>query len=210
MKWHVEKTVELRPTDGLSGLPALLLLVLLAPLLLAVALLVLMGLAMAGIYHAVDKWRGQKESRPAAEPTAPAAPVRLLDTPTLVLELLDEAHITPGSASDELSEAWAEALAYQDSDGLSIVQSRPALPGLEGQLVTGFVYPWRHGLLLQLLEAAAGGPAATSFLVFVDPAAQTWEKVDEVGFFQLYRLPDSPVDVIEGWNQQLGKIKLRL
>lgn len=207
MNWNVEKEFEAHsPDGGVSGLPAMVLMVLLVPLLLAFAALVGVALAVAGVYRLGRRWWGQEEPVPEPEPPAP---VRVLDTPGLVVDLIDWDAAALSPDLQALLDAWAEVVAEEHELG-SVVVTTPELPGLHGQLVAAFSHRWGSGLLLQLLEPAAGEPPVTSSLVFVDPAGPSWEKVTDVGAFQLYLPQDGPENQLEGWNQEVGKLTLRL
>ncbi|GAB3833812.1 hypothetical protein [Hymenobacter jeollabukensis] len=181
-------------------------LVLISPLLLLLMAVVALGLGVASLCYVLHRWwRGPRPAEPA--PSAPPSPVRVLDTPRLVIELTDEAALAFSAEQEQLSDDWADS---GDPNSLSLATTYPPLPGLHGRLVTGFCQPWHGGLLLQVVEPAAGEPAVTSVLGWADPATQTWQPLAEAGAFPLFHPEEASDNVIEGWNQDLGKIKLTL
>ena len=213
MEWRVSKQFIPRPSAavGLSSLPGtILLLLLVLPLLLAGALVVAVVLAGAALYRLIWRGLGGRAQQPDPASAAATAPVRILDTPTLVVELLEpDAHPLPPALA-ALHEAWWEQVDADSHGYYYQLRSTPELPGLHGQLVSSFQYAWQGGLLLQVLQPATDAQPMTSFLVRVEPAGASWEKVAEVGPFNVYRHPDFPADYLEGWNQQLGRLQLRL
>lgn len=204
MRWQISKVVTPRPADSsIEKLGVVLLLLVLSPLLLVLAAVLLMLMAVAGLYHALHNWLG----KPAPEPVPrPAPPVCVLDKPTLRIELMDD----DADWSPELQQLYENWDGTGDENWLSLATTTPELPGVHGRLVTAFSYPWHGGLLLQVVEAAAGEAAVTSWLGWADPATHTWQRLVEVGEFGLYHSPEAPANVIEGWNQRVGKIRLEL
>ncbi|RTQ51555.1 hypothetical protein EJV47_07080 [Hymenobacter gummosus] len=199
MRWLVSRVVTPRPAETLADkVGAVFLLVL------AAGILVL--LALAGLHHlAWNRWRPASPQPVPAAPT-PAPPVCLLDTPTLRIELLDD----DAGWAPEQEQLWDDWADTGDQNPLSLASTTPPLPGLHGRLVTAFSQPWHGGLLLQVVEAAADGAAVTSWLGWADPATQTWQLLAEAGEHTLYHAPEAPANVIDGWNQQVGKIRLEL
>lgn len=186
-----------------------MLLLLVLPLLLAVGVVVALALAVAAGCSVGWRWLRGRTEPDDPTPAAPRPPERILATPTLVLELLDlDDHPLPPALA-ALSEAWSE-LVDEEHGFYYLLRTTPELPGLHGQLVTNFRYAWHGGLLLQLLQAAPDASAPTSFLVLVDPPNLSWERIEEVGMFSLYRRPEFPANYLEGWNRRIGQLQLHL
>ncbi|RAK70314.1 hypothetical protein [Hymenobacter edaphi] len=204
MQWRVSKATEPRPAAESSSWGLIFFLLLISPLVLLGLLIGLAMLALLGLYYTLQGWLRRSEPM---KPAPPAPPVRVLDTPRLVIELTDEAALALSLEQEQVSDAWADV---GDENLLSLAATTPILPGLHGQLVTGFCHPWHGGLLLQVVEATDGEPAVTSVLGWADPATQTWQPLAEAGAFLLFHPEDAPDNVIEGWNQDQGKIKLTL